>query len=327
MIRLPSLAWLAVSCVSYASAMAETQHIEIYQYTGNTYPPRVENSTKLWRNGCVALVPSMCTDSVRDMAGEVHEAHEAFNEAVGIDHGDGSRTIKVFIHTFTNEELAEYDAEGGSIYIQSSIAGDWHSTVSRRPTIFQEMGHALFDKLVGGKTCRHNCTPADLEHWGLDEGIAKVVESFGGGVFNDPTADSVQGIINQCKTSTEDEVEDCAHDIGDLLVASFDALALELESNFPDAQDPAAAARKWALMDFYKPVLRDMPRNQRATFANFHDRLGSLVYTIHIRPQATAPEPPTYGDSYAYPIWHEWLDMFFLRLDEHRRRNGDEAPH
>ena len=190
------------------------------------------------------------------------------------------------------------------------------------------MGHALFDKLVGGNTCKYNCTPAKLEHWGLNEGIAKVLGSFAGRSFNDPKANSVQGIIALCSTQTEAKVKDCAHDIGDLLVQSFGAMALELESNFPDAQDPADAARKWALKIYYKSVLRDMPHNQRATFADFHERLGSLVYTDLIHPQVNPPQPPTYADSYAYPIWDNWLDMFFMRLDEYRLRdNGDEAPH
>ena len=55
------------------------------------------------------------------IAKDVLKAHETFSELVGVDDGGGGRTIRVFIHTFTSEELAEYDADRGlSIYSRFS---------------------------------------------------------------------------------------------------------------------------------------------------------------------------------------------------------------
>lgn len=192
-----------------------------------------------------------------------------------------------------------------------------------------ETGHALFDKHVRTRGCKSACTEETVEHWGLDEGISFIMERLGGFSVEPPPANSVESIMGRCKIKEPGGGQECAYDLGLLLVKSFDALAKQLERNFAHVKNRAArraAARRLAFRDYFKPVLKDLPRGQKATFVDFQNRLGELVHERRVRPAANQPPPPSYGETFAYPVWRNWLDLFFQRLDAWRDR-GDEAPH
>lgn len=179
-------AWLAMCCGVASWSTAGTQHIEIYEYKGSAWPPRWVESVVLWKDGCVAIDESMCTDSVRGIATEVYEAHRHLKEPVGDRGEDGSGTIRVFIHGNANEQNV-YDPSG-AIYLHSSVARGGTRDRPRRRTIYHEMGHAAFDKHIGTRTCRHSCTPELVQHWGVDEGLALITESLADEVADTPPA-------------------------------------------------------------------------------------------------------------------------------------------
>ena len=169
------LAWLAVSCVQASWLAADTQHIEIYEYAGHTWPPILEDSIVIWRNGCVAANASRCTDGLRGAAADIGAAHGMLEEGVGDPNEDGSRTIRILLHNHADQDN-DYDPDG-AIWLHSAVVGDSLTDHPRKRAIFREMGHAFFDKQVGRRTCRYSCTKAIVEHWGVDEGMARILAS------------------------------------------------------------------------------------------------------------------------------------------------------
>ena len=177
-------ACLAMCCVAASWSIAGTQHIEIYEYKGSAWPPQWVESVVLWKDECVAIDESMCIDSIRGIATEVYEAHRRIKEPVGDRGEDGSGTIRFFIHYNANKQNG-YDP-AGAIYLHSTVAGGGSRDRPRRRTIYHEMGHAIFDKHVGTRTCGHSCTPELVQHWGVDEGMALITESLADEVVDTP---------------------------------------------------------------------------------------------------------------------------------------------
>ena len=175
--RLLRSAWLAICCVSCWSAMAETQHIEIYRYTGHSWPPQIEDATLLWRDGCAALIETMCTDSVKALVADIAEANTTLGEPVGFN-GD---TIRFILHSAAGQERSSYAPDSNSIYMHSSVAAGWNRDFPRKSAVFHEMGHAFFDKHVGSRFCT-SCSRGNIEHWGVDEGSPSSSRSSAGGV-------------------------------------------------------------------------------------------------------------------------------------------------
>ena len=186
--RLLRSAWLAICCVSCWSAMAETQHIEIYRYTGHSWPPQIEDATLLWRDGCAALIETMCTDSVKALVADIAEANTTLGEPVGFN-GD---TIRFILHSAAGQERSSYAPDSNSIYMHSSVAAGWNRDFPRKSAVFHEMGHAFFDKHVGRRFCT-SCSRGNIEHWGVDEGFAFIVAKLGGGSEASPSPAPSQG--------------------------------------------------------------------------------------------------------------------------------------
>jgi len=101
----------------------------------------------LWKDECVAIDESRCTDRVRGIVGEVYEAYGHLKEPVGDRGEDGSGTIRVIIHGNANEQNA-YDP-AGAIYLHSTAAEGGTRDRPRRRTLCHEMGHAIFASTSG----------------------------------------------------------------------------------------------------------------------------------------------------------------------------------
>ena len=152
--------------------------------------------------------------------------------------------------------------------------------------VHHETGHAIVDKHLGTKTCDGSaaepCTEAVLEHWGVDEGISMILQKVvGKGSVGSAPEDSLDEIMDDdgCEITEYDPkgAADCAHNIGRLLVESFDGVVEELEEKFPDAEDPAAVARHKALAIYTKAVAEFEHLDRFREHVTFQSLLLNLV--------------------------------------------------
>lgn len=95
-----------------------------------------------------------------------------------------------------------------------------------------ETGHAFVDKYLQPQVCDGSvgspCTKSIVEERGVDEGIAKILQtSVGGGEVEDPPAVSVDAIFeDHCGTlGSISEGRQCAHHIGNLVHDMYEELA------------------------------------------------------------------------------------------------------
>ena len=88
-------------------------------------------------------------------------------------------------------------------------------------SVYHEMGHAFVDKHLRTRTGGSRDV---LEHWGVDEGFAFILEKKLGEQVRPPSADSVDDILDACG----DDNQACAHDLGRLLAAVYDQVGSSL---------------------------------------------------------------------------------------------------
>ena len=176
-------------------------------------------SIVIWRDGsCLGpLVAIACTlAKAKELDAAVQRAHRELGESVG-DH-EGRIRVEVTERLRNEKALGEYDSVGDLIRIKKT--GSQVSTDSAD----HEMGHAFFDKHV---TTHTGGSDDVLEHWGADEGFAKILaKKTIGQSHGSPTGGSVSEILGnwQKKKKQGDEVEDyeIAHDLGNLMATVYD---------------------------------------------------------------------------------------------------------
>jgi len=162
-----------------------------------------------------------------------------------------------------------------------------------------------------------SCPPGRIEHWALNEGFADIAEYVVAGVVPpDPPADSVADIMEEhCDTedpSDADAVYGCVRSLGRLLFKSFKGLA-------------ARKTDAIAFVDYYREVVKELPYNQEADFADFHTRLGQKIYDEDIRPEVDKPPAPSPVLAFEIIPWYSWLQSFFEY--DRDRDNGETIPH
>jgi len=187
-------------------------------------------------------------------------------------------------------------SEASGDLLPISAKGGWKDgSGPYRGVIHHEVGHAFFDKQVGTKTCSSaTCTDAIVERWGLDEGIAMIAQEFYTGVdVGDASGDSVQQILSNCSTNDPDGAQACAHDLGRLLVESFNALATE--------KTPSEA-----FAYFRDVVTDDLTYGALLDFSDFHEHLGQLIHERDSRPDVEKPPSHHSKSSCLHPIRHRW---------------------
>jgi len=307
---------LAIACW-YA---AGEQDVKIYKNTDDLYSSRdtpdpgdIDNLL-IWENGdCVLgmLSEPACRDvGAKALAVDVNDAYQKLGESVG----DADGTIYIIVHG-DNSRAAEYHPGHNAILLPIGKKIEWkYETGDYKSAVHHEMGHAIFKKHVGTSTCGGSaCTNAILEHWGLDEGFAMILERIAGGAsISPPPADSVKEILDDhCALGTPEGAVDCAHDLGRMLAKSFNGLE-------------AKKGEDTAFHDYYKAVVIDLPNNELADFGDFHSRLGQLIYDKDIRPETEKQPPPAPELAFSLSSWSEWLFRFFFTRDPD---DGDTAPH
>ena len=188
----------------------------------------------------------------------------------------GDTTLHVVVHP---RETGAYDTTFKSILLPRN----WQSTPNG--VVHHETGHAFVDEHLGTDTCdgsaSYPCTDAVLEHWGVDEGIAMILqEAVGNGIVGPAPADSFDEVMDDhCDIDgyDPDGAVDCAHDIGRLLVETFDGLVSELKAEFADEDNPTAAAKKEAVALYTKVVAEFVDLGSFREHVTFEDLLVNLL--------------------------------------------------
>ena len=174
---------------------------------------------EIWRDGkCLGpLVEVACSLA---HAEELEDAVQRARKELGESVGDHTGRIRVEVTTKLRNEnaLGEYDSLKDLIRIKKT--GSQVSTDSTD----HEMGHAFFDKHLKTRTGGSDDV---LEHWGADEGFAKILAKKTIGQWHaSPTGSSVSEILENWQEKKEqgEEVEpyEIAHDIGNLMATVYD---------------------------------------------------------------------------------------------------------
>ena len=203
-------------CLSAAWADADQDVSILYPLDpDDPWDPPIE----IWRDGnCLGpLVKVACTlAKAKELDDAVQRAHKELGESVG-DHTDRIR-VEVTERLRNENALGEYDSPNNLIRIKKT--GSQVSTDSAD----HEMGHAFWKKHIRTRTGGSDDV---LEHWGADEGFAKILakktiaQSHGR-----PTGDSVSEILENWRKKKRrgDKVEnyEIAHDIGNLMATVYD---------------------------------------------------------------------------------------------------------
>ena len=174
--------------------------------------------------------------------------------------------------------------------------------------VHHEAGHAFFDKRIGGRSCEgDSCNGSLVEHWGVDEGIAMVLqEAVGGGWGGSPGADTVEEIMDGCKLKEPRGGQDCAHELGRLVASAFRELAA--------VRSDALSIYVQAVKRLGRPVtLSSLQRQVAQELINRAD--------FHIGDPPSLSE--AFGDSFDLDDLLDFLEWF-----EGRRRDAESrAPH
>jgi len=118
------------------------------------------------------------------IAVDVAQVSTAIDETIG-----PSGTARVIVYD-QGQDTGAYNPTFDSILLPSS----WSDPVEGEPTgvVHHEAGHAFFDAEIGTNACGgsgQQCNNTIIEHWGLDEGIAMILQKVvGNGTIGDPTA-------------------------------------------------------------------------------------------------------------------------------------------
>lgn len=127
-----------------------------------------------------------------------------------------------------SEPHPQHAKRGTGIPPSQRLPGRWKYT-PQSGTVHHETGHAFVDEYLGTRTCTGSaCSRSILEHWGVNEGIAKILESsVGGGEVEAPPASSTGEIFDDhCEMhSYPDGGRKCAHAIGNLVHEMYEELA------------------------------------------------------------------------------------------------------
>ena len=179
-LRFVALAMMVLACWSASG----TQHIAIYKYDADRWPPHVSNSVRIWDDGkCTApgLFRTYCSSAnAAGIATDVAETYGMMEEPVGVVGEDGSATIRFIVHDHASQPPS-YSLTQKAIYLPIADAATWDPESGKGTSIHREMGRAFFDKNVGSKRCEGaECDRATLEHWGVEEGFARIVADVAG---------------------------------------------------------------------------------------------------------------------------------------------------
>ena len=212
-----------------AVAATAGQRVEIYR-GGDASVDTPEDNTLVWvdgrcEEGVIAKLecPAIKADTIGRYVDEVLDVLPG--GAIGLENDHGGRTLHVIVYA-SGLEKAQYDKAFRSVHLPRGW--EW-----RRPkgVVHHETRHAFFDRHLKTRTCngsaQYPCSRTLVEHWGVDEGIASILqESVGKGNVGPAPADSVGAIMDdQCSIDEyPDGGEECAHDIGRLVVQVFDEL-------------------------------------------------------------------------------------------------------
>ncbi len=244
---------LCVLAAILAVRASAEQKVEVYNGNtaeGNVFAgnPDDDNNTLVWADG--NCKEGILTEDLCNIIGAETAAAHA-NEVLGVLPGGpigsvegGDTTLHIMVH---DRERGGYDTTFQSVLLPR----DWRRN-EPVDVVHHETGHAFFDEHLGTETCNgaasSPCTDAVLEHWGTDEGIAMILQKVvGGGIVGPAPADSVDEIMDDhCDIDGYDPggAADCAHDIGRLLLESFDGLAAEV------TRDDALAIYTKAVTEF-----------------------------------------------------------------------------
>ena len=179
---------------------------------------------EIWKDGeCThSLYKPYCTAArAEDLNDAVQRAHEELGESVGDENG------RIRVHVTENalqhpSHLADYDPMGDVIRIRKTGSEVRDDGVDAAP---HEMGHAFVDKHHPG------ADSSNLEHWGVDEGFAKILSEKTRAQTShpEPTGGSVAEIRDNWrkKKAAGETVHSfqIAHDIGNLLVKVYNEVA------------------------------------------------------------------------------------------------------
>ena len=207
------------------------QRVEIYT-GGDADEPGADdpsNNTLIWVDGSCeeGLIAQLeCSavdaDTIGQYMGETLDVLPGGD--IGLENDDGGRTLHVIVYN-QGVDVGHYDRDFKSVHLPRG----WQR--GPKGTVHHETGHAFVDQYLGTKTCdgsaQHPCSETLVEHWGVDEGIASILdESVGKGYVGPAPADSVREIMDDHCSIDEypDGGEDCAHNIGRLVVKAFDEL-------------------------------------------------------------------------------------------------------
>lgn len=148
--------------------------------------------------------------------------------------------------------------------------------------VHHESGHAVFDEGVGTNACLGTgCTEGVVEHWGLDEGFAMVVQQeVGGGYISPPAGGTVEAIMEGCDIKAAPKGgQKCAHALGRLLVDTFDEYAAKLQED--GMSEKAARAKALAV---YTAAVTDFENQDNSSRATFLEYMVNLVIQVATDP-------------------------------------------
>ena len=200
--NLQAIIWAV--CLVLAVGTAADQDVTIYVpglITGTREAVWVDDAClKDKKEACEAIYAEV-------LAGNVQSAHGELGESVG--------DTKDRIHVLVTDAITspgDYNAGSNTIRIREDVTQV--PSVSTG-SVYHEMGHAFVKKHLGTRTGGDRDV---LEHWGVDEGFAFILEKKLGEQVRPPSGDSVDGILDGCG----DDDQAYAHDLGRLLAAVYD---------------------------------------------------------------------------------------------------------
>ena len=273
------------------SALAHHQGISIKHTKNKDITPAVEiyvnNSCKEGRDALCAAT------NAADIATDINEIHAIHGPPIGLDD-----SILVYVFDQGYGSAGGYSPEQKAIRLPS----DW---MENSPTgvLHHETGHAIVDEHVGVQHCDgSSCVRSIVEHWGVDEGIATIMEvHVGEGKAGTPPADSVDGIFAHSECNMRAPAgggQECAHELGELLLQTFNKLML--------------AKGKNEALSIYLQALREYPYGTM-DFNSYLYRVGRVIMD---RENVNFAEPPGLSDllgdaSFRLRSWTDFIDWLY----------------
>ena len=278
--------WAALTLAALAGWQAAAeQDVDIRYVWKSGAAPTLIHANGACRDGFTTEL--LCGDvDADDLWEDIQEVHEQ----LGVTVGDSRGLLTVNVYEKGHEDEPDnYGAYDPGIDGGIEPSHDWMESDGLAPpaVVHHETGHAVFDEGVGTKSCEGaSCTESVVEHWGLDEGFAMVVQQeIGDGYIPPPAGDTVDEIMEGCDIKAAPKGgQKCAHALGRLLVDTFDEYAAKLQE---DGMSETAARAK--ALEVYTAAVADFEnQDNNSSPATFLEFMANLVIQVAADPD---PDP------------------------------------